>query len=242
MTSLHVPEQIYARVTEYYDEKMKIPFVSDRAMYKYFNKSIKIQFCAHQMKKPIDKFMKNLSEKLCKITKTKVEIGHVRLINAMSTVAQTHFYLPDQTIIRQDALPDGFYFIIEGDCLVYQESEGDFKDYDYFEEKRILQDPEGDAEDESELNSPMKTNGSAYGDDSFGAPLSPQKRRLSRANSALEEHESNFMPAPLVDNSTKKVSFFDMKKMQSPDAFSEVEMAELDFPTQDHGGRKGKAT
>ena len=183
MTNLHVPEQIYARVTEYYDEKMKIKFVSDRSMYKYFNKSIKVQFCAHQMKKPIEKFMKNLSEKLCKITKTKVEIGHTRLINSMSTVAQTAFYLPDQTIIRQDALPDGFYFIIEGDCLVFQESEGDFKDYDYFEEKRILQDPEGDAENEDD-NTPMK---SGYGDDSFGSPYSPQRRRLTRSNTIEDQ-------------------------------------------------------
>ena len=51
------------------------------------------------------------------------------------------------------------------------------------------------------------------------------------------------MPAPFGDNSsTKKVSFFDMKKMQSPEAFSEVEMAELDFPSPDIRGKKGKTT
>ena len=42
MTSLRVPEEIYSRITEYYEEKNKIQFISDRNVYKFFNKTIKV--------------------------------------------------------------------------------------------------------------------------------------------------------------------------------------------------------
>ena len=42
MTNLRVPEEIYSRITEYYEEKGKIRFISDRNVYKFFNKTIKV--------------------------------------------------------------------------------------------------------------------------------------------------------------------------------------------------------
>lgn len=39
--------------------------------------------------------------------------------------------------------------------MIFQESQGDFKDYDYFEERRILENPQGEGEEaESEMTSP----------------------------------------------------------------------------------------
>ena len=176
------------------------------------------------MNKPIKKFTAKLAQKLQKITKSKVELGHARLINRMSIIAQTSFYLPDQTIIRQDALPDGFYFIIMGDCVVYQESEGDFKDYDYFEEKRILQNPEdnADTDAESEFSPSRSWAGGSMIDDSFGSPLSPQKswgraRRLNTGLSASGEASPPFIPAPIGSGTEKKVSFLDVRKMEHPE-------------------------
>jgi len=179
MTNLRVPEAIYVRVSTYYEEKMKIRFVSDRAIYKNFNKAIKTQFCAHQMKEPIQSFIAILAKRLEKITKSKIDIGHHRLVNIMSTISKTSFYLSEQTIIRQDALPDGFYFIIDGECVVYLESEGDFRDFDYFEEKLILEDPEDNKmkEEEEDPSSPTKSNGGTLGDESAGSPFSPYKKR-----------------------------------------------------------------
>ena len=46
MTNLRVPEEIYGRITEFYEEKGKIRFISDRSVYKFFNKTIKVHLCA----------------------------------------------------------------------------------------------------------------------------------------------------------------------------------------------------
>jgi hypothetical protein len=43
-------------------------------------------------------------------------------------------------VIRQDSLKDGFYYIIAGNAVVYQETEGDFQDFDFFQEKQLLLD------------------------------------------------------------------------------------------------------
>ena len=61
--------------------------------------------------------------------------------------------------------------------MVYQESQGDFKDFDFFEEHRILKDPAGDeVETESEASPtklPWGRSPSFYEESSFGSPLSP---------------------------------------------------------------------
>lgn len=75
MTRLRVPEEVYSRITSYYEEQDKIQFISDRNVYKFFNKTIKVQLCAFQMEKEIVKFTANLSGKLAKITKTNVKVG-----------------------------------------------------------------------------------------------------------------------------------------------------------------------
>ena len=75
MTNLRVPEEIYTRITQYYEEKGKIRFISDRSVYKFFNKTIKVHLCSFQMREPIEKFLKNLSAKLSKIEKTRIHIG-----------------------------------------------------------------------------------------------------------------------------------------------------------------------
>lgn len=58
MTNLKIPEEIYSRITHYYEEKQKIRFISDHSIYKYFNKTIKIDLCSFQMREPIEKFLK----------------------------------------------------------------------------------------------------------------------------------------------------------------------------------------
>ena len=46
MTNLKIPEEIYSRITLYYEEKQKIRFISDHSIYKYFNKTIKVDLCS----------------------------------------------------------------------------------------------------------------------------------------------------------------------------------------------------
>ena len=81
MTNLRVPEEIYTRITQYYEEKGKIRFISDRSVYKLFNKTIKVHLCSFQMKEPIHKFLQNLSAKISKMEKTRIQMGTPKLIN-----------------------------------------------------------------------------------------------------------------------------------------------------------------
>ena len=158
------------------------------------------------MEAEIEKFTKNLSARLTKITKTNVKVGQKKLIYQISTISKIVFFLHDQTIIRQDALPDGFYYIIDGEVLIFQESQGDFKDYDYFDEKRILENPLGDFEEGESEMSPMK---SPY-------PMSPIDTPLITSPSPFKKRGRLSM---IDDNdylSERGVTFdLDLKRVQS---------------------------
>ena len=128
-------------------------------------------------------------------------MGTTKLINQIATVSKIVFFLHDQTIIRQDALPDGFFFIIEGEVDIFQESQGDYKDYDYFEEKSILENPQGDfGEEESENNSPTKY------------PLSPDQSFMSSPSPSMFRRRSRL--SRLNDDQERSVAF-DIKPMLS---------------------------
>ena len=46
MTNLKIPEEIYSRITVFYEEQQKLRFISDHSIYKYFNKTIKVDLCS----------------------------------------------------------------------------------------------------------------------------------------------------------------------------------------------------
>ena len=50
-------------------------------------------------------------------------------------------------MLRQDSLADGFFYLISGSANVYQETIGDFQDFDFFQEKQLLQDIDGKYKD-----------------------------------------------------------------------------------------------
>jgi hypothetical protein len=68
ITSLRVPEEMYASVSTYYDEFQKQPYVKDTSIYEFFNPQIKTQFCVHQLKEGIKAIKMN-------------EISHTKIIN-----------------------------------------------------------------------------------------------------------------------------------------------------------------
>ena len=82
ITSLRVPEEMYATVSMFYDELLKQPFVRDTRIYEFFNPQIKTQFCVHQLKESI----KNIKM---------IEVTHTKIINQIAVSTKICFYLPD---------------------------------------------------------------------------------------------------------------------------------------------------
>ena len=68
ITSLRVPEEMYATVSTFYDEFNKQPFVKDTSIYEFFNPQIKTQFCVHQLRDAIKQIRM-------------IEVTHTKIIN-----------------------------------------------------------------------------------------------------------------------------------------------------------------
>ena len=66
-----------------------------------------------------------------------IPIENHKVIKQVALLTKIRFYLPQQTIIRQQSLADGFFYIINGLVEVTQESGRDFKDFDFFEQEEL---------------------------------------------------------------------------------------------------------
>ena len=54
-------------------------------------------------------------------------------------MTQIKFFLPRQTIFRQNSFADGFFYIINGVVEVMQELGTDFREFDFFAEQRVYE-------------------------------------------------------------------------------------------------------
>lgn len=101
LSNLKLPEELYIKCQQYYDEKLKIPIVHDASIYELLSQSIVTNFNLKQTAQAIKEL--NI-----------IPSDQVELIKKFANMTQIKFFLPKQTIFRQNSIANGFFYIISG--------------------------------------------------------------------------------------------------------------------------------